>query len=758
MNISQQSNYAPLPLFLAAALFILASPIFWIGVEAPGQERSGLAQENKDLYLEIIPTLHYGFSRLREGELPLWNDRQLCGVPFFAHPTHGLLQPLNAVFLFFDTPQALALHAFMALALMGFFFVLYMRSMGVLYIPAALGGIVYMCCGAAAAAMSRPNIANALVWMPLLCWVLRIYIREPRLIILFAGSIILSLLWLSGSPPLALAITGFCSAYAVGLVLFSSTEDSEMPSSVSGSKLALYSKLLLMVFIAVALSCIQWLPTLIWALKLNTPTAYFSQFTVAGIMPGTFRALLEQVLQMRCGVLPMMGYVGISTVLLLPVALMHTIPRWERIFFVLSAGMLWGAAIISGAGVLIYPASFSVAVLACLGADRLFAPRHNTASPHLWRPLVLVTLIFLILFVLAPAPARGRMLPFLVSLLLFALFRRRWASALSGIILVLFLFVDLNTANITYHSHPFFDGASNFTLPEEMNSLLRNTALDDRVLMSGSPAGGMHSNTGMFEGFREAGGTGYPLTTEQTQWWQALQGGKSNENSTLDVSSNAAHALLLNIMAVRAVAASENGGLVTGSAPGVRLRRKGEQDGIIIYENETALPRLSWVSSWHIATDMPSVFDILGGMSFNPHNECVILLEESAITHLARTVPDSTLPLPSETTKTQLMMHLDTPEKIIIKVENVTPGILVLSDTYASEWQATANGQRVPILKVNGLFRGVALGPGAHTIIFEYKPAAVLAGAVISGSTLLLLALSLLLSSRLTLAIRRHFI
>lgn len=748
MNTSRQNNYAPFPLFLTAALFILASPVFWTGVEAPGQDRPGLVQENKDLYLEIAPTMHYGFSRLRTGELPLWNDRQLCGTPFFANPIHGLLQPLNAGFLFLDTPRALALHAFVALTLMGFFFVLFMRSLGVLYIPAALGGIVYMCCGASAAAMSRPGIANALVWMPMLCWTLSAFVREPRLVTLFGGSAILSLLWLAGSPLMALVATGFSSAYACCFLLFDASIAASRTSHFENGVRSRLGGMLLMLLIAFALTCIQWLPTLVWAMRLNSPGAFLGSFSVAGVMPANQRTLLEQLLQARSGVLPALGYIGVATLLLIPAAFLHGIPRWQRAFFATASIALWISTVLFGSGApegfwatLIYLATFSIATLAALGADRLFAPRRNTASPRLWGPLALVAVTFAILFVLAPAETRGRTLPLAVSLVIFGVFRTRWASALSGVILILLLFVDLNAASVNYHGHPFFDGAAGFTLPEETHALLKKTALDDRIMISGSPTEGVHENIGMSTGFRVANGTGQPLTSGQIQWWNALQGESADASNTLDVSADTPHALLLNIMATRAVVATDTGGLVGGSAPGLRLRRKGEVGNVVVYENENAIPRLSWASSWRMVLDMPSVFEALGDKSFNPRRECVILTDEPAISHLARTVPDTSAQLKSETTETRITTLLDAPEHLVVEVENAIPGILVLSDTYAPGWRATVNGQRAPILKANGLFRGIALGPGSHTISFEYRPLSIIAGAIISVVTLVLLVL-----------------
>ena len=52
----------------------------------------------------------------------------------------------------------------------------------------------------------------------------------------------------------------------------------------------------------------------------------------------------------------------------------------------------------------------------------------------------------------------------------------------------------------------------------------------------------------------------------------------------------------------------------------------------------------------------------------------------------------------------------------------VRDGIVVLADLFHDGWQSISNGRPVPILRTNGLCRGVALGPGQHRLRFEYRP------------------------------------
>jgi uncharacterized membrane protein YfhO len=82
--------------------------------------------------------------------------------------------------------------------------------------------------------------------------------------------------------------------------------------------------------------------------------------------------------------------------------------------------------------------------------------------------------------------------------------------------------------------------------------------------------------------------------------------------------------------------------------------------------------------------------------------------------------------------------------KVVVEAELATAGLLVLLDGFAPGWRADVDGTPAEVLRANGLFRGVRLGPGRHRVTFTYRPWGVTAGAALSGLGLAVSAIGLL--------------
>jgi hypothetical protein len=72
------------------------------------------------------------------------------------------------------------------------------------------------------------------------------------------------------------------------------------------------------------------------------------------------------------------------------------------------------------------------------------------------------------------------------------------------------------------------------------------------------------------------------------------------------------------------------------------------------------------------------------------------------------------------------------PNEVSIMTESEGEAILVLTETYYPGWQAEVDGKRAPILKADYVYRAVSLSPGAHTVVFRFRPATFLIGSALS--------------------------
>ena len=88
------------------------------------------------------------------------------------------------------------------------------------------------------------------------------------------------------------------------------------------------------------------------------------------------------------------------------------------------------------------------------------------------------------------------------------------------------------------------------------------------------------------------------------------------------------------------------------------------------------------------------------------------------------------------------------PERVVVRARSPRAGLLVLADTHYPGWKAEVDGREVPVERVDYLFRGVRVGPGAHTVVFEYRPASWTVGWVVSLVALVLLAAAIALGRR----------
>ncbi len=79
------------------------------------------------------------------------------------------------------------------------------------------------------------------------------------------------------------------------------------------------------------------------------------------------------------------------------------------------------------------------------------------------------------------------------------------------------------------------------------------------------------------------------------------------------------------------------------------------------------------------------------------------------------------------------------PNHVTIKTHQDGNGFLVLNDIYFPGWTVTVDGKERKILRANHFYRAVQLGPGEHTLEFDYFPEGFKEGLIVSSIFLLIL-------------------
>ncbi len=148
---------------------------------------------------------------------------------------------------------------------------------------------------------------------------------------------------------------------------------------------------------------------------------------------------------------------------------------------------------------------------------------------------------------------------------------------------------------------------------------------------------------------------------------------------------------------------------------------------VTVLENRDVLPRALLVHQAEIWDD-GDIWNRLKDISFQPERTVLLASGQS----LSLTEPTGAS---DRVTITEYKS-----EQVALAVATDRPGYLVLADSWYPGWQAWLDGQSVPVYRADYIFRAVAVPPGQHTVVFEFRPLSLLGGALISGLSLTLFA------------------
>jgi len=170
-----------------------------------------------DFFSYYRPNAEYAFTRLRQGDLPLWNPNQGLGGPFLATLQTGVLYPPNWLHLVLPSQRAYVWLAFAHVALAAALAGLLARSLGAGTLGSVTAGLLYAISLPLWDSVWTPPMLYTAAWAPGVLLAVENAVQRPGARRAAGLALVLAALILAGWPQavamtmLAAAITGTAS-------------------------------------------------------------------------------------------------------------------------------------------------------------------------------------------------------------------------------------------------------------------------------------------------------------------------------------------------------------------------------------------------------------------------------------------------------------------------------------------------------------------------------------------------------------------
>jgi hypothetical protein len=741
-------------LLAALGLVAVVALWWWLKLVRPG---IFILYANSDLLVYYYPLYDAAYAWLAHGVVPLWNPYQLCGIPWLATLQGGFFYPGHVVYLLLPTHLAMAAASLLHFLLIALSMGALARRVGLAAAAAILAALLPVVRGALPQLVLVPNYLEAAAWLPLGAIAVHGLVRGEGLSAILRLALATALSWLAGCPQVTVYLL-----YAWGTLLLALLAGARAPlarwvGAAGGAAAA--------VGLGTLIAAVQLVPTHeltgvgIRRADVNRP------WTIWPL--GDERRLLPYVLS---GSSASFGVVGVA----LMAAAIGTHRNRALALWAATGGALAFAFSMGGLTPLyrlylalpvvtwfrvpsriLFLSDFCFAILVAVGVDAMVRPPAAGRASRL--PAVVAIVVAGVLAVMMHS--RGELVPALLAVACALALGGVWGGRRKAVAVVVALVVleafaaPGNGLLLPYDAY----SATLYRKHESALHMLAERAGSNRVWMyvDRSPTVDLAPRLATRYGIRSIGDYetlglrrqadyfGFvvegrymadPLTGTFYGWLYALAprwGG----------ASVAARRRLLDLAAVRfalfprdavgqpqVAAFLRDAGLLPQPFPDPEL---------LLFENPHVLPRAFTVHRVSAAPPPERLLPLLAQPTFDP------LVESFAEVDPGLERPSS--PPPRGTPATIVR---DEPHVVEVEATLGAPGLVVLADSFYPGWRATVDGREADIVPVNHLFRGVAAPAGTHRVLFEYRPASVRYGALISAVGLVLAGVAALAARR----------
>jgi hypothetical protein len=645
------------------------------------------------------------------GQIPLWNPWKRVGMPLLADTTAGALYPGNVPFLFASTEKpddldsasrALDQVAVINAVLGGLFMFVFLRVLALAHPAAVLGGLLFACSGTMEwFAGWYIQIQSSAVWLPLVLASVHAAYGAGMAKWTTIGAATVALQFFAGFPETSFYTGVIAIAYATSLAV---SRSSVAPML---GVVAIYSAGLL-------LSAVQLLPSLeLQSLSRRPAELPLDVFQSLPASVAMFRAWALAPAASALEFPPQQAYYfGMVAVVAAVIGAVASFRRSAFFVVLLLVGVVLSLGAATPASELLhrvpgfnafrhpfkhlFEISFAMPVLAAFGLERLirrFSPWERPAS-------------------------------------------RQAQAAYIGVAAILLVCVGTLGRNIVAMTTASLEGSE---LSIGRPSTLKRIEPGWRVLAARQVF--QSRDSWRLIGDYPSQFQVHAVNGAGPYLWQPLadRTGMIEEETTFRRGLFAANDRTLSLLSGRYLFQAKYGErMIPAVQPEAWSVVSATLDGQIV-ERKDALPRIRFVGAARCATD-DEVGASLSGSGEDPAT--VALLD--CATQPAPTGPFHEPAALSVTTVTEEAgaLILDT------NVPDGASAFLVVSQSDFPGWHAAVDGRRALVRRVHGLVQGIELPPGSRRVEMRYMPLAFLVGAALSGSTLVVLLLWCLVSSR----------
>ncbi len=726
------------PALLAALVIVFLWPVI---LPPAGQVASG-----DDILAQFYPWSRIFVEGLQHGQFVLWNPYSFLGTPFQANPQTALFYPVTWLFVApgLDAGRAFGLALALHLWLMALGTYALARTLGVSKPGALLSGVVFAFGGFVTSKLfvGFHVVLGTLAWLPWAMAGLHWAWQQERMGLAALAGLPIALGGLAGAIPFfQFTLIGVTT---LGLYLVGRSW------RVSGRRAAARA----VAQLALALSCgllvgaAQLLPTFELSRLATRAGETTYEFASGRPLPITHWVMLvaPDVFGAPVGQVKYWGaefyhelqiYLGIAPLVLALLAVGRGDPRkwfWiglgsAALVYALGAGGFLHPLFyrfVPGVSLMRLPArasvlfALSMAVLAGLGWDQISnlpSPTSNLSLPMSkgfgWAG-GLALMVALFAFVAATlratdASARGQLIQVMSQSLRFALLlgltylalRWRWRGgserAMTGMVFALTLF-DL------------WSFGGRFVLTQSLGPNSAWWPVADRVM-----AGERASYRVLEYGFYIV-----PGTNDNILFRLSSLGGydplASRDPVALTEVNYGLEPKLLDLLAVRYILLGDT---VTIDTSGYREVARDPASGAIIYERPT------WQSRAFVVHQARLV----------PHDQALARLTDPAFDPRREALVEAPLgcELVTNMAAESVSLVRDELNRVTFQVRAMTPGLLVMSDTFYPGWSAEVDGKPTPIVRTDYALRGICLPAGEHEIVFRFDPVTLRVGLLFSA-------------------------